>query len=89
MPISIPLELSLFLDVRLMATISATKITKMIPIRSKNGISEYQILDAKDNGIVSKAATSAALPVVLFQNRPRKKMANTPGVIKLEYSCTN
>src|SRR5690606_33887964 len=32
--------------------------------------------------------TTAAAPLVRFQNIPNKKVANTPGLIKLEYFCT-
>ena len=57
-----------------------------IPIRFRKGISGSQNLKSADNGMVSKAVIKAALAVALFQNIPKKKMAKTPGVTKLEYS---
>lgn len=39
-----------------------------------------------DNGMVNKEAVSAAREVVLFQKKPNKKIAKTPGEIKPTYS---
>lgn len=76
----------LFGSARLMMTISATKITKTQPMRSRNGISGVRNLKAVESGMVSKAATRAAVELVRFQKKPRMKMATTPGEMKPVYS---
>ena len=72
-----------------MPIITADKIRNAIPILFKKGISGNQNLNAMDSGMVSNAVVKAAADVALFQNIPKKNIANTPGVIKLEYSCIN
>ena len=65
-------------------------------IRFKNGIGSIapplrvgKNLNSTDKGMVSNAAVSAALEVVLFQKNPSRKMAKTPGDINPTYSCIN
>ena len=92
---SMPLSFSLG-DANDIATINTMQITNTHIIRFKNGIGASKCpeisgrnLKATDSGIVNSPAVKAALEVVLFQKRPRQKMASTPGDIKPTYSCIN
>ncbi|WP_369799725.1 hypothetical protein [Pedobacter sp. BMA] len=68
-------------------------ITKTHDIRFRKGMGSIQPLvntgknlRSIESGMVSKAAERAAFEVVLFQKKPSRKIANTPGEIKPTYS---
>ena len=84
-----PRSATSFLLSRLIPIIITDNTINTIPIRFKKGILGNQNLNRVESGIVSKAVINAALAVALFQNIPKKKIANTPGVTKLEYSWMN
>jgi hypothetical protein len=59
------------------------------PILSINGISENQTLNIIDKGSETITPTTAAVEDVLFQNKPRIKIASIPGLINPVNSCIN
>lgn len=83
----------LFGSAKVMITITAIIIRNTHDILFKKGIGSIvprvnvgRNLKKVDNGIVNKEAVSAAREVVLFQKKPSKKMAKTPGEMKPTYS---
>lgn len=71
---------------KLMVIIKAAKIKNTYPILSMKGSNGKAILRTTESGILSAAPTNAALEVVFFQKTPKKKIANTPGLINPVYS---
>ena len=66
--------------------INAEIIKKLIPILSRKGISGVKYFIAAESGIDAKTAINAAFAEVRFQNKPNRKIATTPGLIKPVYS---
>ncbi|MNI23916.1 hypothetical protein D3C73_775180 [compost metagenome] len=86
----------LFGSVSVTTIISKMTIQKTHDIRFRKGMLPInpllivgRNLKKTDKGMVTMAAASAAREVVLFQKKPKRKMANMPGEIKPTYSCIN
>ena len=81
---------------RLMTIIRNKTIQKVINILSRKGktgkippVQSGKNFRVADKGIVSMVPNKAAPEVVFFQNKPKRKIANTPGERKPTYSCIN
>ena len=62
------------------------KAIKVNDILFKKPSSGIKYLNNTEIGIVNKITDKAAVLDVFFQNNPNKKIHNTPGVTKPEYS---
>ena len=67
-------------------TIIAEIKRKLNPILSKKGIPGVKNLNAIEIGMAIITPIIAAFVEVRFQNKPKMKMANTPGLMKPVYS---